>query len=118
MAIGDNENSDDDNLADISGISDLNLEEESENEIEFDLENIIWSDEMPEDAIYDHPQFTGAPRGPVQPVRTLLECIQLYLTSDVMNLIVKETNRVLQSKGPKRNRQGQQVNRNFVFVCN
>ena len=117
MAIGDNENSDDDNLTDISGVSELNLEEEeSEDEIEFDIGNMLWSDEMPEDVIYDHPQFTGAPRGPIQPVRTFLECIQLYLTSDVMNLIVIETNRVLQLRGPKRNRQGQQVNRNLLTV--
>ena len=111
MAIGDHENSDDENLTDISGFSDLNLEEKSENEIEFDLDNMLWSDEIPEDAIYDHPQFIGAPRGPVQPVRTLLECIQLYLTSGVMNLIEKQ-----QSKGPKRNRQGQQVTRNLLTV--
>ena len=63
------------------------MEEESENEIEFDL--MLWSDEMLEDAIYDHSQFTGTPRGPVQPVRTLI--IRLYLTSDIMKLIVNET---------------------------
>ncbi len=79
MAIGDNENSEEDNLTYLSGFSDLNLEEESKDEIEFDLGNMLWSDEIPEDTICNHPQFTGDPRGPVQPVSTLLECIQLYL---------------------------------------
>ena len=116
MAIGDNDNSDDDNLTDVSGISDLDLEDESDIEDNDDLDDIEWSDEMPEDAFYDHPQFTGPPRGPNKPVRTYLECIQLYLSTGVMNLIVAETNRVIVSKGTKSNRQGQEVEPKLLTV--
>jgi len=37
--------------------------------------------------------------GPVKPVITFLECCQLYLTDEVVALVIQETNRMLGMKG-------------------
>ncbi len=95
MAIGDNEISDEDNMTDMSGVSEIESEDEDEIGDPADLENITWNNERPGNVEYEPMQFTGPARGPIKPVTTYLECIELYLTENVINLIVTETNRVI-----------------------
>jgi hypothetical protein len=90
MAIGDNDESEEDNFTDMSGISEPDSEEESEEEGETGYQNMNWSDNIPPNSTYDHPQFTDPARGPVKPVTTFLQCVELFLTPEVTNLIVLE----------------------------
>ena len=116
MAIGENEISDDDIMTDISLVTEVESESESddENADQIGIENINWTEHLPPDVMYEHPQFTGPARGPLKPVNTYLQCIKLYLTPNVIDLVVTETNRVIQSKGPKRNRKGETINRKLL----
>ena len=101
MAIGDNEISEEDNSTDMSGVSEIDSEDEDEIEVPADLENLTWTDERPGNVEYEHLQFTAPARGPIKSVTTYLECIELYLTENVINLIVTETNRVIVSHRTK-----------------
>jgi hypothetical protein len=67
MAIGDNDDSDEDHLTDISGVSEPNSDSDSDQDGDYDLQNIQWVDEMPDDGEYAHLPFTGPAR---QPQRT------------------------------------------------
>ena len=82
MVIEENDISDEDDVPSIPTSSWVNFNEsesEEEDNVNVDIE---WSTEKPEGVIYDHFQFTGSPRGPVKPVTTYLECLELFLTDE------------------------------------
>lgn len=64
-----------------------------------DEENInystVWTEEPPQGFSYAPFPFTGPKPGPTQQVRSPLEAFELYLTDDIVQVVLDETNRVL-----------------------
>jgi hypothetical protein len=82
-------------MLNVNGIDDESeeLESEEENIDEEELQEPVWTDEpeVPRTPF----TFTGPSPGPVYPVQTPLECLEQFITPEIVDFITCSTNRYL-----------------------